>query len=94
MQNTHITTDHKIIRQWVEARGGVPVHVRNNETPTEDEWVLDFLFHDKKDIRYKQLTWSEFFRSFDQSHLAFEYDDGTEAIEENQFYKFISRNGE
>ncbi len=94
MPNTHITANHKIIRQWVEARGGVPVRVLETETPTEEEGVLDFLFDGKKDKRYKILSWSEFFKRFEQSHLAFEYEESLEGKIESKFYKFISRNGE
>lgn len=95
MQNPKITTDHKLIREWIEARGGIPVRIAATETPTEDEGYLDIKFDRSNDeIKYVKLSWQDFFTKFEQSHLAFQFDDGDTVGGKSKYFKFIWRNGE
>ncbi len=91
MQNAQITTDHNIIREWIESRGGIPGRITAKQTPTEDEGVIDIRFPDSNSGKnIIPISWDEFFSKFDQSHLAFEY----ESERKSKFFKFIWRNGE
>ena len=94
MQNVHITADHKIIREWVEARGGIPCRILDSEAPTEDEGVLEIVFTKNLSKKFVQLNWSDFFKKFDQFHLAFEYEDNHEGEPISKYFKFLWRNGE
>lgn len=83
------TTDHKTIQQWAEERGGRPATVEN--TGKGDEaGVLRFDFGEKDD-RLEPISWDEFFQKFDESKLAFLYQDKTSGGKESRFFKFVQR---
>lgn len=95
MQESKITTDHKTIREWIEARGGIPARMIESETPTEKEGVLEIKFSEMpENKKVVQVSWSEFFKLFNQSHLAFLFEEFTPDGEKSHFFKFIWRNGE
>ena len=80
------TTDHDEIRQWAEARGGRPSVIR-----TQGEGgVLRIDFGDKEEA-FEEIGWDEFFRIFDDSKLAFLYQEETKDGGESLFNKFIER---
>ncbi len=82
------TTDHDEIRRWVEARGGRPTAVRG--TGGEDAGILRIDFDDPggdDDESLEQISWDEFFETFDNSDLAFLYQDEGDS----RFNKFVSR---
>ena len=90
-----VTTDHKIIRQWAEQRGGEPASILDRETPHENAGVLRIRFADSaEEDRVKRISWSDFFTRFEQSHLAFLYEEENAEGDQSRFFKFISRNGE
>lgn len=78
MANT--TTDHDVIREWVEEREGVPSMVKG----TEGLLRIDYPGFNGEDSLQK-LSWEEFFQIFDENHLAFLYEDE----EDSRFSKFI-----
>jgi hypothetical protein len=86
MASANSTTDHDFIRRWVEQRGGHPAHVRRT-AQGDDAGVLriDFPGYSGGDT-LEEIPWDEWFQKFDESNLAFLYDDGGV-----RFNKLVSR---
>ncbi|MBS3647542.1 hypothetical protein KEU06_02735 [Pseudaminobacter sp. 19-2017] len=82
------TTDHDEIRKWAEKRGGRPAVVRTKG----EGGILRFDFGDK-DEALEEIDWDEFFRIFDENHLAFLHQDKTEDGKTSRFNKFVERDG-
>ncbi|HET7491189.1 MAG TPA: hypothetical protein VFK01_04860 [Bradyrhizobium sp.] len=89
MSESHTTTDHNIIRKWTEDRHGRPATV----TATEEDGHAGILRIDfgPKDERLDEIDWDEFFRKFDESDLAFLYQDRTNDGKLSRFHKFVRR---
>ena len=87
------TTDHNIIRRWIEERSGKPATVKGTGTDN-DPGILRIAFpgfSQKESL--KEISWDEFFRKFDQSGLAFLYQEKTAGGEKSNFNKFVKREG-
>ena len=87
------TTDHDEIRNWIEERDGQPAHV---EGTGDDSGLLrvDFENSDDADEDLEELSWDEFFETFEENDLDFLYQEETSAGKESRFSKFVSRDGE
>ncbi len=86
------TTDHDAIRKWAETRGAKPASVTG--TGGKDIGVLRLMFPGYSEGRSKSLreiTWTDFFKKFDENKLAFIYQDVTSSGERSNFNKFIKR---
>lgn len=84
MANT--TTDHDTIREWVESRGGKPAAV--DRTHKGDVGIIRIMFPEAKQSEHGSLveiTWDEFFEQFEESNLAFLYE------EDSNFNKIVGR---
>ena len=66
-----VTTHHDVIRQWAESRGGVPATVEGTEHG-DHLGVLRFDFGDK-DEKLREVSWDEWFDTFDKRRLNFIY---------------------
>ncbi len=85
------TTDHQEIRNWVEQRGGKPATVKGTGGDGEAGILrIDFPGYSGEQS-LKEISWDEFFERFEQSQLAFLYQDQTSNGEKSRFFKFISR---
>ena len=85
MSSAKATVDHDTIRHWVEKHGGCPAHVKSTGSK-QDAGILriDFPgFSGQQSLQ--QISWDEFFESFDANELAFLYQ------EEGRFNKLVSR---
>ncbi|MDT0170972.1 Rho termination factor N-terminal domain-containing protein [Pseudarthrobacter sp. BRE9] len=75
------TTHHEVIRQWAEERGGVPATVDGTEHG-DHLGVLRIDFRDK-DANLREVSWEEWFKTFDERRLNFIYQeqrtDGTQS---------------
>ena len=93
--NSRITTNHDTIRKWVEERNGKPATVKNTGSGREDVGILriDFPGYSGGDS-LEEISWDDFFRKFDDSGLAFLYQDNTSGGEQSRFNKFVSREKE
>ena len=82
------TTDRKEIRQWVEARGGFPAHVKKTGTRKGDLGVLriDYPGYSGKDT-LERVSWDAWFKAFDRNKLAFLYQDK----KNSRFSKLVAR---
>ena len=86
------TTDHDTIRKWVEARGAVPATVEGTAEGGEDAGLLRIDFPDADpDPELKQISWEDFFDKFEESQLAFLYQDKTDDGSLSRFCKLVSR---
>lgn len=80
------TTDRKTIQSWVEARGGRPSKVKGSK----EGGILRIDFGDPEDD-LEEIEWEEFFKIFQNSKLAFLYQEETEGGKKSRFNKFISQ---
>jgi hypothetical protein len=89
--NSQMTTDHNVIRKWAEARGGQPATVKGTGSHGEAGVLrIDFPGYSGGD-RLEHISWDEFFKKFDENHLAFLYQDQTSDGKESRFFKLVSR---
>jgi len=89
MAESKTTTSHDEIRRWVEARGGRPAAVRDTGNG-DDSGILRIDFGDQ-DEGLEEVSWDEFFHTFDENDLAFLYQEETAEGSESRFNKFVSR---
>ncbi len=83
------TTDHEKIRHWVEQRGGRPSRVSGTEDE-RGEGILRIDFGEKEDS-LEEISWDEFFETFEDRHLAFLYQEETGEGGTSRFFKFVER---
>jgi hypothetical protein len=89
MSAAKTTTDHDVIRQWAEQRGGRPAAVA--ATHKDDQGGLLRIDFGEKEDTLDEISWSEFFRTFDERQLAFLYQDETGKGGKSRFFKFVRR---
>jgi hypothetical protein len=82
------TTDHEIIKKWIEDRNGKPTVVDGTQDKGDGAGLLriDFEGFSGEDTLV-EISWEEFFRTFELKSLAFLYDDDPDS----RFFKFIKR---
>ena len=86
MSSSETTTDHKAIRAWAEERKGKPAVIRTGGKGG----VLRIDFGEKEE-EFDAIGWDEFFKIFDESKLAFLYQDKTQDGKTSRFNKFVER---
>lgn len=86
------TTDHDEIRRWAEARDGRPAAVKGTERGDEEAGILRIRFPGVgDDENLEDIDWDAFFEKFEESRLAFLYQDQTKEGETSRFFKFVRR---
>jgi hypothetical protein len=90
MADSKTTTDHDTIRKWADERGGRPATVSGTESGGDDAGILRIDFQDPDD-KLEQISWDDWFRKFDDSKLAFLYQDETKDGSTSRFFKLVSR---
>jgi hypothetical protein len=86
MAKAQTTTDHDKIKTWIEARKGRPSKVAGKGK----SGILRIDFREK-DEDLAEIDWEDFFRIFEESNLAFLYQEETASGEKSRFNKFIER---
>src|SRR3954469_7810523 len=87
MANSRTTTDHEEIRRWAEERGGVPSTVIATEQGGEPGILrIDFPGFSGEGT-LEEISWDDFFRKFEESNLAFLFEEGSDS----RFNKLVSR---
>lgn len=84
---SQVTTDHDVIRRWVEQKGGKPAAVDRTHDD-EDVGIIRLMFPDNPKSHHASLmeiSWEEFFEKFEESKLALTYDERT------SFNKLVGR---
>ena len=88
---SQVTTDHQEIQRWVSERGGYPARVKGtNEKGGTGVLRIDYPGYSGED-ELEPISWTEFFKGFDQNKLAFLYQEETKSGEESRFSKLIDR---
>ena len=88
------TTDHGTIRKWAEERKGVPATVKETSRGDEEAGILRISFPGYGDeSSLKEISWDDFFKKFEESKLAFLYQEKTKEGDLSRFFKFVSRSG-
>ena len=91
MAQAETTTDHDMIRKWIEARDGRPTKVAGTEG-RDGEGILRIDFREPDD-KLEPIEWDEFFQTFDDRQLAFLHQDKTADGKMSRFFKFVHRGG-
>ncbi|HET6549277.1 MAG TPA: hypothetical protein VFG79_12500 [Solirubrobacter sp.] len=85
------TTDHDEIRRWVEEHDGKPASVRGTDNGDEAGVLrIDFPGGAGGD-ELEPIAWDEWFAKFDESNLAFLYQEQKASGEDSTFFKLVSR---
>jgi len=93
MSTSNQTHNHQTIREWAEARNGVPARVIGT-TVNGDEGILRIHFPEfSKSDDLEEISWEDFFNDFDQERLDFLYQEKKTNGEMSTFHKFVSRLG-
>jgi hypothetical protein len=93
-QASKVTTDHEVIRRWVEEREGQPAAVRSTAS-SEDPGLLRIDFPGGAGTdRLEPISWEQFFEKFDENQLAFLYQEKLKSGETSRFFKFVRRDEE
>jgi|GEM_PF-680358 len=89
------TTNHGIIRKWIEERDGQPARVKaSGEKKSRTGRTGGILRIDfgEPEASLEPITWDEFFDAFEKNDLAFLYQEEIEG-HASRFFKFVSRGG-
>jgi hypothetical protein len=86
-----VTTDHGLIQKWVEARGGHPATVKRTSRRGEPGLLRIDYPGFGGDQAFKAISWEEFFEKFEESKLAFIYQDRTASGRPSRFSKLVAR---
>ena len=90
MSEARTTTDHNTIRKWVEERGGHPARVRGTNAEGDGGGVLRIDYPGYTgEGELIEISWEEFFETFDANDLAFLHQDTTEDGKTSRFSKLI-----
>ena len=83
------TRDHDVIRRWAEERGAVPATVPGTEHG-DHLGVLRFDFPGYGGENLRHVGWDEWFRTFDERHLEFRYQDRKKDGAESNFFRLVN----
>lgn len=86
MSSATATTDHKVIRRWIEERQGRPARVKGT-ADKEGEGILRIDFAEP-DASLEPISWDEFFETFDDRKLEFLHQDEKDG-RPSRFFKFV-----
>jgi hypothetical protein len=85
------TIDHDEIRRWVESHGGHPAMVKSTANDGRGGILrIDFPGYSGENT-LEEVSWESFFEKFEESKLAFLYQDKTVSGSPSRFNKLVSR---
>ena len=95
MATAQKTVDHDAIRKWVEKHGGRPARVAatapggsHAEPGSAGILRIDF---GEPDESLEEISWNEFFDTFEKHKLALLYQDDQPGRQQSRFSKFVTR---
>ena len=93
MSESTTTTDHDEIRTWAEQRDATPATVRGTQDDDGSAGLLrlDFEGYGAGEDELEHIEWDEWFAKFEESNLAFLYQDEKSDGETSTFFKLVSR---
>jgi hypothetical protein len=89
---TLATVSHDVIQHWAEARDATPATVEGTEHG-DHLGVLRFNFpgyDSTKDSKLKEVSWDEWFKTFDDRHLVMLFQDKMKDGKQSNFFRFDS----
>lgn len=89
MEESKKTTDHQVIKQWVNDRNGEPAVVKGTQDEGSGVGVLRINFPGYEEDDLEKIDWEDFFETFEDKKLAFLYSPDSES----RFFKFVGREG-
>ena len=90
---SHVTTDHAVIKRWVDERGGRPAAVKDTGNDGDPGILRIDQPGDGPDDSLEEISWDEWFDAFENNNLAFVYQDATKDGQMSHFSKLVSRTG-
>ncbi|MER7330602.1 MULTISPECIES: hypothetical protein [unclassified Micromonospora] len=85
-----VTTDHDVIRQWAEARKGVPCTVDGTDHDGHAGVLrFDFPANGRED-RLREISWEKWFEAFDKRRLNFIYQEERADGRQSNFFRLES----
>lgn len=90
--DTHATTDHDRIRRWAEDHGAAPATVRGTGSGEPGVLTMDVVGYGADEEELEHLDWDTWLAKFEESELAFLYQDEKKGGEESTFFKLVDRN--
>jgi hypothetical protein len=91
MASAQLLTDHDRIREWAEERGARPARVKGTGGKNDPGMIrLDFPGYSGEDS-LEPISWSEWFRAFDENNLALLVQERTSRGQKSNFNKLVSR---
>ena len=85
------TTDHDEIRSWVEEHDGKPASVKGTGESDEPGVLrIDFPGGTGEE-QLEHISWDDWFAKFDETDLAFLYQQEKASGEDSTFFKLVSR---
>lgn len=89
--SSKVTTDHEVIKSWVEARGGCPATVQRTARGRDPGIIrIDYPGYSGQQS-LEPIAWDEFFEKFEDNGLAFLYQEQTARGEPSRFSKLVKR---
>jgi hypothetical protein len=86
-----VTTDHQVIRRWVQDRGGHPAAIRPGRGGEgRTALYIDFPHHPARKL-LTRTSWEEFFARFDRERLAFLYQERTSTGLSSRLFRIVRR---
>jgi hypothetical protein len=91
LHTSKVTTDHETIRKWAETRGGKPSAVKRTGSESDVGIIrIDFPGYSGENS-LEEIAWDEFFDKFEDSKLAFVYQEETAEGVRSNFNKLVKR---
>jgi hypothetical protein len=90
---TLATRSHAVIEAWAEKRGGVPATVPGTEHDGRPG-VLRILFNKGDNGRLEEISWDDWFRSFDDRDLVFLFQQKMRDGHQSNFFRLDNPNRE
>lgn len=91
MSESKKTTDKEAIRNWAEARNGVPAFVKGTENKDSGVLRIHFPQASNDNDNFDKISWDKFFDQFDKNKLAMVYQEKKDNGEQSTFYKLVDR---
>lgn len=84
------TQDHETIKKWAKERGGKPAVVKDTEGQGQGVGVLRINFPGYSgENSLEEISWDEWFQTFDEKNLSFLYQDETSDGQQSRFFKLV-----
>ena len=91
MSDSNKTTDKETIRNWAEARNGVPAYVKGTEKGDGGVLRIHFPTASNNNTQFDKISWEKFFDQLEQNNLAMVYQEKKDNGENSTFYKLVNR---